>query len=88
MDDATKQACVGQVVNICKELAQRENNKIYGVDGGDLSENWMKPPQAPDGYSHKVLLAYCKELEMKCDAFVLYHSYQSSTQARRSSCCA
>jgi hypothetical protein len=73
MDEATKQACVGQVVEICKELAQRRNDKICGIDGGDLSESWIKPPRAPDGYSHEILLPYCKELGMECDAFVLYH---------------
>ena len=73
MDEATKQACVGQVVKICKELAQRRNDEICGVDGGGLSENWIKPPRALDGYSHEILLQYCKELKMKCDAFVLYH---------------
>ncbi|CAG8976234.1 hypothetical protein HYALB_00012001 [Hymenoscyphus albidus] len=73
MEEETNQVCVRRVVDICKELAQRENNKICGVDGGDLSENWMKPPQAPDGYSHEMLLAYCKEVEMNCDSFVLHH---------------
>jgi len=73
MDEATKQACVGRVVNICKELAHLQNDKICGVDGGDLAENWMKPPHTLDGYSHEVLLAYCKELEMDCSAFVLHH---------------
>jgi len=60
-------------VKICKELAQRRHNEICGVDGGCLSEDWIKPPRALNGYSHEILLQYCKELKMKCDAFVLYH---------------
>ncbi|KAI0191353.1 hypothetical protein F4808DRAFT_453689 [Astrocystis sublimbata] len=71
---ATKQACVEQVANICKVLAQRQNDKICGVDGRELSETWMRPPQAVDGYSHEVLLAYCIEIGMDGDdVFVLHH---------------
>jgi len=60
-------------MKICKELAQRRNDKICGVDGGGLSENWIKPPRAPDGYSHEILLSYYKELKIKCNIFVLYY---------------
>jgi hypothetical protein len=36
IDKAIKQACVKQVVKICKELAQRRNNEIYSVNEGSL----------------------------------------------------
>ncbi len=56
MDKATKQACVGQVVKICKELAQRKHNEICSIDRGCLSEDWIKPPRARNGYLHEILL--------------------------------
>ena len=73
MNETNKQACVDSVVQICRELAQRKGSGICGVDGGHLSDNWMKPPRAPDGYAPQDLLAYCKEIEMDCSAFVLHH---------------
>ncbi|KAJ8128435.1 hypothetical protein O1611_g5198 [Lasiodiplodia mahajangana] len=73
MSEANKQACVRQVVNICKELAQIKNDKICGVDGRDLSEAWIIPPQAPERYSHEDLLPYCKEVGMDSGDFVLHH---------------
>ncbi|QKX63674.1 uncharacterized protein TRUGW13939_10845 [Talaromyces rugulosus] len=36
MGEAAKQACVTQVVDTCKALARKENDKICGIDG-DLS---------------------------------------------------
>ncbi|PVH91194.1 hypothetical protein DM02DRAFT_366081 [Periconia macrospinosa] len=73
MDESAKRACVDRVVDICKELARRENDKICCIDGGDLCDNWMKPPHASDGYSHDILLSYCKEIGVDCSAFALYH---------------
>jgi aminoglycoside phosphotransferase len=73
MDESMKQACVRQVINICRELAKTENDRISGVDGSELSEDWMKPPHTVDGYSHEVLLSYCKEIKMDCSKFVLHH---------------
>lgn len=73
MDEATKQTCVDRVVDICKELAQLKSNQICGVDGAHLSENWMKPPIALDGYSPEELLGYCEEIGMDCTDFVLHH---------------
>lgn len=60
-------------MKIYKELAQRRNDETCGVDEGGLSENWIKPPRAPNRYSHKILLPYCKELKMKSEVFVLYN---------------
>ncbi|TAQ87652.1 hypothetical protein B7494_g4006 [Chlorociboria aeruginascens] len=76
MNEATKQACVEQVVEIIKWLMQKKSNKICSIDGGGLSETWLKPPyisDTSDGYSHETLFQYCKELKMNSDVFVLYH---------------
>ncbi|KAI1120328.1 hypothetical protein F5Y10DRAFT_289997 [Nemania abortiva] len=73
MDEANKQACVRQVVDVCKELAQMKNDKICGVDGRELPESWLKVPRALEGYSHEELLLDCKELGMDCREFVLHH---------------
>jgi len=73
MDETTKQMCVEQAVEICKELGQRKNNKICGVDGGGLSENWINRAQSPSQYSHETLLLCCREFGMKGNIFVLCH---------------
>lgn len=39
----------------------------------------MKPPQASDGYSHEILFPYRKELNPKCDVFVLRHCDKGPT---------
>ncbi|KAI0113671.1 hypothetical protein GGR51DRAFT_20362 [Nemania sp. FL0031] len=73
MNEANKQACVRQVVNICKDLAQIKNDRMCGVDGQELSDAWIKAPRALDGYSHEDLLRHCKEIGMGCEEFVLHH---------------
>lgn len=73
MDEAAKETCVKRAAEIFKELASRENNKIGSVDGRDLADNWMRPPDASAGYAHEVLLRYCEDITMDCSAFVLHH---------------
>ncbi|KAK8127941.1 hypothetical protein PG984_009049 [Apiospora sp. TS-2023a] len=73
MGEATKQTCVEQVVGVCQDLARQKGDKICGVDGGELSDTWMKPPNATDQFSHQVLLSYCQDIGMDCSSLVLHH---------------
>jgi serine/threonine protein kinase len=73
MSEAAKQACVAQVVDTCKTLAQIKRDRICGIDGAELSEGWMNP-FAPKQYTHEALLEQCKNIGMtEEEAFMLYH---------------
>jgi hypothetical protein len=73
MDETMKQYYVCRVVNICKELATWQADRISGVDGCHLSETYLTRFRQPEDYSPQNLLTNCKALGMDCSILVFYH---------------
>lgn len=73
MDETMKQYYVCGVVDICKELAVWQADRVCGVDGRHLSETYLTRSGQAEDYSPQNLLANCKALEMDCSILVLYH---------------
>jgi hypothetical protein len=73
LDKTMKQYYVCGVVNICKELAVWQADRISGVDGHHLSETYLTRFGQPEDYSPQNLLANCKALGMDCSVLVFYH---------------
>lgn len=67
-----KELSVRQVAELCKVLATRKRDRICGVDGNEMPENWIAPYDCKE-FSPEELLGYSKDIGMKCDTFMLTH---------------
>lgn len=46
MDETTRQACVSRIANICKSMTTWTDESISGVDGNQLTEQYLIKPRA------------------------------------------
>lgn len=72
LDEKTRDYCVNQIVNACKELATWRGDAICGIDGLHLSEERLGSRTELD-MSPEVLLKNCRTLGMNCSSFHFYH---------------
>ncbi|TVY40522.1 hypothetical protein LOCC1_G005335 [Lachnellula occidentalis] len=74
-----RQYYVKAVVNICQTMAEWEGDRISGVDGQNMPENYMTEQdnsrEHPIDYSPETLENSCRSsLGMDCSSFVFYHA--------------
>ncbi|KAH8697398.1 hypothetical protein BGW36DRAFT_427364 [Talaromyces proteolyticus] len=73
MDETVRQACVSRIANICKSLTTWTGESISGVDGNQLTEEYLIKPRAEMDFDPSHLLKSCDEIGMDCSSFVFYH---------------
>ncbi|EQK98249.1 Protein kinase-like domain protein [Ophiocordyceps sinensis CO18] len=67
-----KQGYASQMVDICKELAIWQADRITGIDGRHLSDQYLVFRDSKD-FSHETLKKNCEEVGMDCSTFHFYH---------------
>lgn len=71
MNESTKQDYVCQVANICSQLTTWQGTDITGVDGNQLSDDYLR--NKGKSYDPKELLSQCQKAGMNCSLLVFYH---------------
>lgn len=70
MDDTTRQECVSRIASICMELTTWEGDIIGGVDGKQLTNQYLLKSSAEMNFNPCNLLKNCKEMGMDCSSLV------------------
>lgn len=73
MDETARQVCVSRIANICMSLTTWTGKSISGVDGNQLTEQYLIKPRAEMDFDPSHLLKSCDEMGMDCSSFVFYH---------------
>ena len=72
MDETMQQHCISRITEICEEMAVWRGDSMSGIDGGFLSEYYLR------GRSWELtpasLLDTCQALGMDCSTLVFYHT--------------
>ncbi|KAI1160235.1 hypothetical protein F5B18DRAFT_663953 [Nemania serpens] len=68
MDDTTRQECVSRIASICMELTTWEGDIIGGVDGKQLTNQYLLKSSAEMNFNPCNLLKNCKEMGMDCSS--------------------
>lgn len=73
MDEMVRQECVCRIANICKTLSTWKGEAISGVDGNQLTDQYLLKPRAEIDFDPGHLLKSCGEMGMDCSSLVFYH---------------
>jgi hypothetical protein len=74
LNEDWRQNYVKAVVNICKNLAEWTADKLSGVDGRDIPEQYLVKNRTAKDYSPGKFEKGCKAMAMDCSSFVFYRA--------------
>ncbi|KAI0554356.1 kinase-like domain-containing protein [Xylaria curta] len=73
MEETARQEYVRSIAKICMELATWEGEIISGVDGKQLTDQYLLKSSAEMDFNPGHLFNNCKEMGMNCSSLVFYH---------------
>ncbi|KAI1351213.1 kinase-like domain-containing protein [Xylaria sp. FL0043] len=73
MGETARQECVCRIAKVCMELATWEGEVIGGIDGKQLTDQYLLKSDAELDFSPINLLKNCKAMGMDCSSLVFYH---------------
>ncbi len=73
MGETRRQECVCRIAKICIELATWESETIGGIDGKQLTDQYLLKPAAEVNFDSNRLLKNCSDMGMDCSSLLFYH---------------
>ncbi|KAF2757255.1 hypothetical protein EJ05DRAFT_60594 [Pseudovirgaria hyperparasitica] len=74
LNEAWRQYYVTAVTEICKEMQEWTADRLSGVDGRNIPEQYLVKSRTAKDYSPGSLEKGCRAMAMDCSSFVFYHA--------------